>query len=116
MNKQYPSRGEIWFADLDPAVGNEQAKKRPCLIISSNTFNHCRANLVTILPITSIDKKIPSHVGVDSNESGLRKKSFIICEQPRTISKQRLLGTAANTISEDTMETVETNVRHLLNL
>lgn len=37
-NNQKRSRGEVWFADLNPAIGHEEAKTRPCLIIFSDTF------------------------------------------------------------------------------
>ena len=57
MNNQKPSRGEIWFVDLNPVVGHEQAKIRPCLIISHDTFNHGPANLHIILPLTSKNMK-----------------------------------------------------------
>ena len=45
-----PNRGEIWLADLNPTRGHEQAGVRPVLIISTNTFNHGRADLVFVLP------------------------------------------------------------------
>ena len=43
-------RGEIWFVDLNPVVEHEQAKKRPCLIVSSDKFNQSAADLVVIVP------------------------------------------------------------------
>ena len=45
-------RGEIYFANLNPTVGSEIAKRRPVLIVSNNANNRA-ANTVTILPITS---------------------------------------------------------------
>lgn len=45
-------RGDIYYANLDPALGSEMAKKRPVLIISNNINNRV-ASTVTIVPITS---------------------------------------------------------------
>ena len=45
-------RGEIYFANLSPAVGSEMDKRRPVLIVSNDANNHA-SNTVTILPITS---------------------------------------------------------------
>jgi mRNA interferase MazF len=45
-------RGEIYYANLSPAVGSEMDKRRPILIVS-NDANNRAANTVTILPITS---------------------------------------------------------------
>lgn len=65
MNNQKPSRGEVWFVNLDLTIGHEEAKTRPCLIISHDIFNHGPAHLHVVLPITSKDKKHPFHVPID---------------------------------------------------
>ena len=53
MSLSKPSRGEIWFLNLDPTRDHEQAGSRPALVISVDTFNHGPADLVVILPVTS---------------------------------------------------------------
>lgn len=85
-----PLQCEIWMADLDPTRGHEQAGKRPVLVVSADTFNASPAGLVVILPITSKVKGIRAHIPVEPGPSGLRTKSYVICEQPRTIAKERL--------------------------
>lgn len=45
-------RGEIWFADLDPTHGHEQAGRRPVLIISDDAYNRSRVAMVVALPLT----------------------------------------------------------------
>ena len=86
-----PSRGEIWMVDLNPVRGHEQAGLRPCLVVSVNLFNHGPAGLIVVLPVTSKDKKIPLHVPIEPQESGLTVKSYIKCEDIRSISKDRLI-------------------------
>lgn len=83
-------RGEIYFADLDPTVGDEIKKVRPVLIISNNANNNV-ANTVTIIPITSnVSRLYPFEVLINVNESGLPKPSKAQCHQIRTISKNRI--------------------------
>ena len=83
-------RGEIYFADLNPTVGDEIKKIRPVLIVSNNANNNM-ANTVTIIPITSNVKKVyPFEVLLEIDESGLTKISKVQCHQIRTISKNRM--------------------------
>ncbi|MFO2976080.1 type II toxin-antitoxin system PemK/MazF family toxin [Legionella pneumophila serogroup 3] len=83
-------RGEIYYADLDPTVGDETKKIRPVLIISNNA-NNIAANTITIVPITSnVNKVYPFEVLLNSNDSGLSKTSKAQCHQIRTISKNRI--------------------------
>ncbi len=85
-----PSRGDIWMVDLNPVRGHEQAGYRPGLIISVDLFNHGPAELVVILPITSKNKRIPFHIPLEPEDSGLDTKSYIKCEDIRSLSKDRL--------------------------
>lgn len=86
MGSKNMKRGEIYFAGLDPTVGDEIKKIRPVLIISNNA-----ANTITIIPMTSSVSKIyPFEVIIDTNDSGLVKTSKAQCHQIRTISKNRI--------------------------
>jgi mRNA interferase MazF len=85
-------RGEIYYADLDPTVGDEIKKIRPVLIISNNANNNF-ANTITIVPITSnVDKVYPFEVLLNINESGLSTTSKAQCHLVRTISKNRIFN------------------------
>ena len=53
MNPDQPSRGQVWFLNLDPTEGREQSGSRPALVISVNAFNQGPAGLVVVLPVTS---------------------------------------------------------------
>ena len=90
--KNNPLQGEIWLFDPDPVKGNEIGKKvRPALIISNNLLNRGPADLVIVIPITSRDKQIISHIRIDPPEGGVKIASFAMCEQIRSISKTRLV-------------------------
>ena len=111
-----PSRGEIWFAKLDPTVGHEQAKTRPCLIISTNKFNYGKSNIVVIVPLTSKNKNLSWHVKINPPEGGIKIPSNVICQQPRTISKKRLIGGPLGSITQNTLSKIEARIKILLDL
>ncbi len=108
-------RGEVWLVNLDPTFGREQAGTRPALIISENIFNQGYAELVIVVPITSQNKGIRSHVKIIQGEAGLNMESFAKCEDVRSISKQRLIKKLGS-ISKQTTESIEEKLRFLLGL
>lgn len=109
------SRGEIWLIDLNPVRGHEQAGKRPCLVISVNLFNQGASGLAVVLPITSKNKKIPFHVEINPPEAGLKFKSFIKCEDIRSVSVERF-ATKWGTVNEKTITEVEQRLKILIGL
>jgi mRNA interferase MazF len=108
-------RGEIWKVHLDPTVGHEQAGTRPALVLSVEEFNASRADLIVVLPVTSKARALPSRVRVAPPEGGLSRESWVICEQPRTISKSRFRK-RMGVISGATLRAVEVVVSLLLGL
>jgi mRNA interferase MazF len=115
MSETQPLFSEIWLADLDPTRGHEQAGKRPVLVISADLLNSGPAELVIVLPTTTVYKGIISHVEVNPPEGGLDRKSYIKCEDIRSISKERLTAKLGR-VSSETMTAVQDGVRILLNL
>ncbi|NER39092.1 MAG: type II toxin-antitoxin system PemK/MazF family toxin [Oscillatoria sp. SIO1A7] len=110
-----PLRGDIWLVDLNPARGHEQGGKRPCLVVSVDLFNSGPSELAVVLPVTTKDKGIPFHVEVNPSEGGLREKSFIKCEDIRSISTERFVQ-RWGAVSTTTMMMVEERLRILLSL
>jgi mRNA interferase MazF len=92
LEKSNPLQGEVWLFDPDPVKGNEIGKKvRPALIVSNNLLNKGLSGLVIIVPISSKDKGIASHIRIDPPQGGVNFTSFAMCEQVRAISKERLV-------------------------
>jgi mRNA interferase MazF len=110
-----PARGEIWFVDLDPAHPLEQAGKRPCLVVSDDKFNTGKSRLVMVLPLTTKDRRIPFHIAIEPPEGGLKTVSYIMCDQLRTINKNRLVH-RFGLINPHTIMEVEDRLRVLLGL
>ena len=116
MIKSLPRRGEVWFAALNnPTRGHEQRGTRPVLVLSVDSFNSGPAELVTVLPLTSTVRPIPSHVEVQAPEGGLESRSAILADQVRTIARERLVR-RSGAVSRTTLQRVEEVVRFLLGL
>ncbi len=110
-----PSRGEVWLVDLNPTRGHEPAGVRPGLVVSVDPFNHGPAGLVVLLPLTSVAKGIPFHVEINPPEGGVKVRSFIKCEDVRSVAKERL-SRRWGKVSASTLATVEDRLRILLGL
>ncbi|HNC32355.1 MAG TPA: type II toxin-antitoxin system PemK/MazF family toxin [Cyclobacteriaceae bacterium] len=113
MNRK-PLRGEIWVVHLDPAMGHEQAKRRPCVIISHDTFNQGPSGLVVVLPLTSKLKKISWHITINPPEGDISITSQIMCDQIRTVSLKRLGLKPLGVLSRETMQAIEARLKILL--
>lgn len=108
-------RGEIWVAHLDPTVGHEQRGRRPCVVVSPDSFNTGFSRLVVIAPITSRDRGWVSHIGIEPGRSGLRQRSWVKLEDIRAVSPQRLLG-RVGTVSDRELARIRQTMRDLLDL
>lgn len=84
-------RGDIYFADLSPVVGSEQGGVRPVLVIQNNLGNHFSPTIIVAAITAKMAKpKLPTHIGINSEETGIERDSVILLEQIRTIDKIRL--------------------------
>ncbi|GAB1450043.1 type II toxin-antitoxin system PemK/MazF family toxin [Draconibacterium sp.] len=77
---------QIVLVNLDPTIGSEMKKTRPCVIISPNEMNKYLLTIV-IAPMTSSSKSYPSRVEVKHNET----KSWVVLDQIRTIDRKRVV-------------------------
>jgi mRNA interferase MazF len=80
------NRFDVYLINLDPAVGSEIQKTRPCLIISPDEMNRYIRTVIAA-PMTSAAKDYPTRV----NCKFKRKKGQIVLDQIRTIDKKRLI-------------------------
>lgn len=90
-------RGEIYWADLDPVVGHEQAGQRPVLILSREIFNKHSGTVIAVA-ITSQPQKAGFPLSLELSSAELPKKSWVKISQVRILSVKRLgkkIGTAS---------------------
>ena len=111
-------RGEIYFVDLNPVEGREQAGHRPVLVLSSDAINRLRL-VVTVVVGTkgeNVPRDYPTNVRVPAAESGLPMETVFLCFQLRSLDPKRFLGPPAGKISGTVLERVEASVRRCLGL
>jgi len=82
-------RGEIRWADLDPARGHEQAGRRPVLILSHDIFNE-RSGTVIAVALTSRPQRAGFPLTQELGATGLPKRSWVKISQIRTLSVDRI--------------------------
>lgn len=84
-------RGDIWWCNFTGGVGSEQNDLRPSVIVS-NSFCNTYSSVVTVVPLTTATKTIlPCHVKLEKDDcTGLNKPSTALCEQVRTVDKERI--------------------------
>jgi len=83
-------QGELWWAELNPVDGLEQAGRRPVLIISGNLLNE-NTDIAIICPLTSKLKRYHGNLILEvSDENGLPENSEVLTWQIRTVAKARL--------------------------
>lgn len=78
-------RGEIWLATLDPTIGSEIRKTRPCVIISPAEM-HDYLRTVIVAPMTTGSRPAPFRIPLTFEG----KKGLILLDQIRTLDKSRL--------------------------
>jgi mRNA interferase MazF len=80
------ARGEIWLAALDPTIGSEIQKTRPCVIISPPEM-HDHLRTVTVAPMTTGSRPAPYRIPLRFRG----REGLILLDQIRTLDKQRLV-------------------------
>lgn len=87
---------DIVLVNLDPTIGSEINKTRPCVVISPNEMN-AHLSTIVIVPLTSVIRTYPTRVNVSLNS----KKGQMVVDQIRTIDRQRIVKTLSSlTLSE----------------
>ena len=99
--KQY----QIVLVNLDPTIGSEMKKTRPCVIISPNELNKYLDTIV-IAPMTSSSKSYPTRVEIHHD----KKTGWIVLDQIRTIDRKRILKVLGN-LSEKEIKKVTEIIR-----
>ncbi|MDO5608856.1 MAG: type II toxin-antitoxin system PemK/MazF family toxin [Capnocytophaga sp.] len=98
---------DIVLVNLDPTVGNEIKKTRPCLVLSPDEMNK-HIQTVIIAPITSRSKNYPTRVAIKGTTEG-----WVVIDQIRTIDKQRIIANFGK-ISEKEIKKVKSVIKETL--
>ncbi len=84
-------RGAVALVGLDPTIGHEQRGTRPCVIISDPEVTaDQRFGLVAVVPVSGVGGEGALYPALASGRSGLRKRSFALVDQIRSVDKRRV--------------------------
>ena len=102
--KQY----QIILVNLDPTVGSEIKKTRPCVIISPDELNKYLQTII-VAPMTSQSRSYPTRIEVKHDH----KKGWVVLDQIRTIDKLRIIK-ILDVLSENEINQVKLTIKELL--
>jgi mRNA interferase MazF len=104
-------RGDVWWVDLDPTIGSEINKRRPCVILSANELNQRRKTVVVVplstSPVVRPPLTIPVSVG--------GRNAVAVTDQIAAKAKERFRN-KMGTLGREEMEAIEDGVRMVLGM
>jgi len=107
----HPKRGDIYWIELDPTLGTEIKKTRPCAVLSINPYNK-KMPRVIVLPITSqVQTVYPFQVLISING----REGKVMTDQIRAVDKSRLKGKLGD-LSLDAIRAIENSLKLCLGI
>jgi mRNA interferase MazF len=110
-------RGDIVQVALNPTVGTETGKTRPCVVVQNNVGNEYSPRTI-VIPATGAEHVVKAfriYVHVDAGDGGFSKSSMILCDQIRAVDKSRLVRVFGH-LAVSTMAKVDAAVKISLGL
>ncbi|MHB8909652.1 MAG: type II toxin-antitoxin system PemK/MazF family toxin [Syntrophales bacterium] len=95
------NRFDVYLTNLDPTVGSEIQKTRPCLIISPDEMNR-NIRTVIVAPMTTAGKDYPTRIACQFK----KKNGYIVLDQIRTIDKTRLIKNLGSLDAETQLKVI----------
>jgi len=95
------NRFDVYLINLDPTVGSEIQKTRPCVIISPDEMNR-HIHTVIVAPMTTAGKEYPTRITCKFK----KKNGYVVLDQIRTIDKKRLIKNLGTLDSETQVKIV----------
>lgn len=103
------NRGDVYWVNLDPTVGSEIRKQRPCVLVGANPLNQVRRTVVVVPLSSSGIVRPPLTIRVHC----LGREAAAVCDQIRAVDKSRLVEKAGS-LSDDDMQSIENGLRTVL--
>ena len=102
--KQY----DVFLISLDPTIGREIKKSRPCVIISPNEMNKYISTVI-IAPMTSQSRSYPTRVPLKFK----KKDGWVVLDQLRTVDKRRLIKRIGK-VDQKTIRSIKSIIKEML--
>jgi mRNA interferase MazF len=99
-------RGMVVLVELDPVVGHEQGRTRPCVVVQNDVGNRYSSTTV-IVPLTDaahVKKPSPIYVLIKKGDGGVTKDSYVLCDQIRTVDQRRFRSVFGSLAPETMLE------------
>lgn len=111
-------RGEVYFVNLNPVQGREQAGQRPVLVLSIDAINSLPLVITVVVGTKgeNITRDYPTNVRLSPADSGLPMETVFLCFQLRSLDPTRFSGPPAGRVPETAMRHIEEAVRYCLGL
>lgn len=106
-----PRRGDVWWVSLDPTLGAEIRKTRPCLVLTTNVVNQHRRTVV-VIPLSSSPTSSPPLLIPITCEG---RTAVAVVDQIRAVTKERFLQRIESASSQH-LKAVEDGLRAILEL
>ena len=106
-------QGEVWFCELDPICGREQAGRRPVAVVSVDQLGAGPSGLAIVVPLTTAPQDNPIRPRLDPPEGGIRERSWALPDMVRSADRNRLVERWGR-LSPDTVEQLSSRVRLLV--
>ncbi len=106
-----PERGDIWWVALDPTLGSEIRKTRPCIVMSVKVLNE-RRRTVIVVPLSSSPKASPP-ILIPISCGG--QPAVAVSDQIRAVAKERLRS-RLGAVSTEEMAALEDGLRQIMQL
>ena len=106
-----PERGDIWWVALDPTLGSEIRKTRPCIVMSVKVLNE-RRRTVIVVPLSSSPKASPP-ILIPISCGG--QPAVAVSDQIRAVTKERLRS-RLGTVTTEEMAALEDGLRQIMQL
>jgi len=106
-----PERGEIWWVALDPTLGSEIRKTRPCVVVSVNVLNEWRRTVI-VVPLSSSPRAGPPILIPITCEG---RPAVAVSDQIRAVAKERLQSRVGAATAEE-MAVLEEGLRQIMQL
>lgn len=106
------TRGMVLEVNLDPALGSEPSKIRPCVVIQNDIGNRYSpvSIVATITGAENVPKRYPVDIPIPKGEGGLSKDSVVQCNLIRVVDEVRFIRTLGH-LSKATMDRVDRALR-----
>jgi mRNA interferase MazF len=109
-------RGSLLLVGLDPTRGHEQRGARPCVVVSDpSVAAHQRYPLIAVVPVTGTPGEGILYPRLEKGEGGLRRPSWALVDQVRSVDKRRVLRVFAG-IGDDELERIDDALQIFLGL